>query len=78
MGAWSLTERDRQILKRLLIGESYDSSKPLLQQLAEIGPIFPNGPLARLLAGQTHKPQPKPEELYPMPSDYPALSNGPD
>jgi len=71
MGArWSLTERDRQTIKRLLIGENYDSSKPLLQQLAEIGPIFPNGPLARLLAGQTHKPEKTVEEWERPPPDY--------
>jgi len=75
MGArWSLTERDRQILRRLIIGESYDSSKPLLEQLAEkIGPIFPNGPLARLLAGQPKPEKPVEEEWEKMPDDYPSL-----
>ena len=76
MARWQLSPQERENLRirlgQLLIGPEYDSSRSLIEQILErvggSGPTY-QGPLMRLLAGQP-KPQSKPEELYPMPSDY--------
>ena len=77
MARWDLNPQERESLRmrlgQLLIGPEYNPQRPLIEQFLErvggSGSTF-QGPLMRLLAGQTRKPQPKPEELYPMPSDY--------